>query len=261
MEKARKVTDLTYSGGLVIGREGEISAVLWDSPGLQCGLTVGTKLIAVNGRAYDNDQFKAALKDREVTAHPAGEKRRCFPHRRVLRRRPALSAARTHPRQHRDEPRCAPDSPTLNVSSRMFPTCPLCRGALVPAGKSYRCAQGHTFDLAKEGYLSLLHGRQKGEGRGDSQAMILARDRVHRAGVFDPLVSALAALPLDHPPATLLDLGCGEGFFLGHVVRSHRIATSYGLDLSVDAVKLAAKTQEAVAHPARGLAAAAAVRR
>ena len=121
-------------------------------------------------------------------------------------------------------------------------TCPLCREVLAPVEKSYRCAQGHAFDVAKEGYLSLLHGRQKGEGRGDSKAMILARDRVHRAGVFDPLVSALAALPFETPPRSVLELGCGEGFFLGHMVRSHGIATSYGLDLSVDAVKLAAKT-------------------
>lgn len=121
-------------------------------------------------------------------------------------------------------------------------TCPLCRGALVPAGKSYRCEKGHAFDVAKEGYLSLLHGRQKGEGRGDSKAMILARDRVHRAGVFDPLVQALAALPFETPPRSILELGCGEGFFLGHMGRTHAISTSYGLDLSVDAVKLAAKT-------------------
>ena len=121
-------------------------------------------------------------------------------------------------------------------------TCPLCRGALLPAEKSYRCAQGHAFDRAKEGYLSLLHGRQKGEGRGDSKAMILARDRVHRAGVFDALVKALAALPFETSPKTMLELGCGEGFFLGHVARTHGIAASYGLDLSVDAVKLAAKT-------------------
>lgn len=121
-------------------------------------------------------------------------------------------------------------------------TCPLCRGALAPVEKSYRCAQGHAFDVAKEGYLSLLHGRQKGEGRGDSKAMILARDRVHRVGVFDPLVKALAALPFETPPRSVLELGCGEGFFLGHIVRAHRIATSYGLDLSVDAVKQAAKT-------------------
>jgi 23S rRNA (guanine745-N1)-methyltransferase len=121
-------------------------------------------------------------------------------------------------------------------------TCPLCRGALVPAEKSYRCPAGHAFDRAKEGYLSLLHGRQKGEGRGDSKAMMLARDRVHRAGVFDPLVAALTALKFETPPRTVLDLGCGEGFFLDHMMRAHGITTSYGLDLSVDAVKLAARS-------------------
>jgi 23S rRNA (guanine745-N1)-methyltransferase len=121
-------------------------------------------------------------------------------------------------------------------------TCPLCREALVPAERAYRCAKGHSFDLAKEGYLSLLHGRQKGEGRGDSKAMILARDRVHRAGVFNPLVAALAGLAFAAPPKNILELGCGEGFFLGHMAQAHGIATCYGLDLSVDAVKLAART-------------------
>src|SRR3954468_2677504 len=119
--------------------------------------------------------------------------------------------------------------------------CPLCGAALLPGEKSYRCVAGHSFDRAKEGYVSLLHGRQKGEGRGDSREMILARDRVHRAGVFDPLVAALAALPFEPAPSELLELGCGEGFFLGHLARAHGIATSCGLDLSVDAVKAAAK--------------------
>src|SRR6187549_2018739 len=119
--------------------------------------------------------------------------------------------------------------------------CPLCREALTPVEKTCRCPRGHSFDRAKEGYVSLLHGRQKGERRGDSREMILARDRVHRAGVFDPLVMALTALPLDRAPRELLELGCGEGFFLGHLARAHSITTSYGLDLSVDAVKAAAK--------------------
>lgn len=61
-EKKRKITDLGYSGGFVLGKEGEITAVAWDSPAFNAGLTVGTKLIAVNGRALDNDQLKAAIK-------------------------------------------------------------------------------------------------------------------------------------------------------------------------------------------------------
>jgi len=61
--------------------------------------------------------------------------------------------------------------------------------------------------------------------------MMLARDRVHRAGVFAPPVSALAALPCETSPKTVLELGCGEGFFPGHMAREHAIPTSHGLDL------------------------------
>ena len=61
-EKAGKVTNLSYSGGLVLGKEGVITDVAWDSPAFNAGLTVGARLIAVNGRALDIDQLKAAIK-------------------------------------------------------------------------------------------------------------------------------------------------------------------------------------------------------
>ncbi len=60
-EKARKITDLRYSGGFVLGKDGEIIEVTWDSPAFKAGLTVGTKLTAINGRALDTDQLKAAI--------------------------------------------------------------------------------------------------------------------------------------------------------------------------------------------------------
>jgi predicted metalloprotease with PDZ domain len=61
-EKARKITDLTYSGGFTLGKDGEITDVLWDSPAFNAGLTVGTTLVAVNNRALDTDELKADLK-------------------------------------------------------------------------------------------------------------------------------------------------------------------------------------------------------
>ena len=60
-EKKRKNTDLSYSGGLVLGKDGEITGVAWDSPAFNAGLTVGSKLIAINNRAFDTDQFKGAI--------------------------------------------------------------------------------------------------------------------------------------------------------------------------------------------------------
>jgi predicted metalloprotease with PDZ domain len=61
-EKMRKATDLSFSGGFVLGKEGEITEVIWDSPAFNAGLTVGSKLIAVNDRALDTDELKTAIK-------------------------------------------------------------------------------------------------------------------------------------------------------------------------------------------------------
>ena len=64
-DKMRKATDLWFSGGFVLGKEGEITEVAWDSPAFNAGLTVGSKLIAVNDRALDTDELKAFIKARK----------------------------------------------------------------------------------------------------------------------------------------------------------------------------------------------------
>ena len=61
-EKLRKITDLTYSGGFTLGKDGEITDVAWDGPAFNAGLSVGSKLIAVNGRALDTEQLKRDIK-------------------------------------------------------------------------------------------------------------------------------------------------------------------------------------------------------
>src|SRR6476469_1761651 len=61
-EKAGKNSDLTYSGGFTVGNDGKISSVLWDSAAFNAGLTVGTQIAAVNGRDFDADALKDAIK-------------------------------------------------------------------------------------------------------------------------------------------------------------------------------------------------------
>lgn len=61
VEAARKHTDLTYSLGVTVNREGEVTGVLWDSPAFNAGLTVSTRIMAVNGIAYDADRLKKAI--------------------------------------------------------------------------------------------------------------------------------------------------------------------------------------------------------
>jgi predicted metalloprotease with PDZ domain len=61
-EKDGKRTDLTYSGGFAIGNDGKVQSVLWDSAAFNAGITTGDEILAVNGRHFDGDALKAAIK-------------------------------------------------------------------------------------------------------------------------------------------------------------------------------------------------------
>jgi predicted metalloprotease with PDZ domain len=69
-EARRKVTDLTYSLGMVIGAEGRLNDVLWEGPAYKKGMTVGTQIIAVNGTAFDPDRLKSAISDARQNRSP-----------------------------------------------------------------------------------------------------------------------------------------------------------------------------------------------
>jgi predicted metalloprotease with PDZ domain len=68
-EKMRKTTDLTYSGGFVLNKEGTVTDVAWDGPAFNAGLTVGSKLIAVDDREFDADRLKTAIKAEKSPLH------------------------------------------------------------------------------------------------------------------------------------------------------------------------------------------------
>jgi 23S rRNA (guanine745-N1)-methyltransferase len=69
--------------------------------------------------------------------------------------------------------------------------CPHCAGALSRCGGSVTCVNGHTFDVARSGYLSLLPGDAK-LGSADTAEMVAAREAFLGAGHFEPLAEALA---------------------------------------------------------------------
>lgn len=69
-EKGREQTDLSYSIGLVLGKAGAISSVIWDSPAFDAGLDLGDELIAVNGLAISGARLKDAIKAAKGTREP-----------------------------------------------------------------------------------------------------------------------------------------------------------------------------------------------
>ena len=94
----RKNTDLTYSGGFVVGSDGKVTSVLWDSPAFNAGLTVGDQIVAVNGRSVRCRRAEGTRSRRAAGQRPrrraAGQERRPLPQRQSrLARRPALSTA------------------------------------------------------------------------------------------------------------------------------------------------------------------------
>jgi len=62
-ETRRKIADLTYSLGMVVGMDGRVNDVLWQGPAYQSNLTVGAQIVAVNGTSYDADRLKGAITD------------------------------------------------------------------------------------------------------------------------------------------------------------------------------------------------------
>ncbi len=62
-ETRRKITDLTYSLGFVVGADGRLTDVTWEGLGYKNGLTVGAQIMAVNGTSFDPERLKDAIKN------------------------------------------------------------------------------------------------------------------------------------------------------------------------------------------------------
>lgn len=146
----------------------------------------------------------------------------------------------------------APDHGTETVAldlTARFLRCPHCAGAgvLRRAGGSLRCDAGHTFDIARSGYVSLLPaGLPKNPG--DTPAMVAARRDFLSAGHFAGLASALADIASAGEPAPaagcVVDSGAGTGYYLAAVLDRRPGWAGLALDVSKSALRVAAR-----AHP------------
>lgn len=122
--------------------------------------------------------------------------------------------------------------------------CPLCRRSLEAKAGAVGCPSGHSFDIARQGYLSLLGGDAQ-LGSADTPEMVAARERFLAAGHFDPLAAALAAQAetalASGPEGAVLDLGAGTGFHLARVLDRLPGRAGLALDLSKPALRRAAR--------------------
>jgi 23S rRNA (guanine745-N1)-methyltransferase len=128
--------------------------------------------------------------------------------------------------------------------------CPLCALPLSArpfsnskSTQGLACFNRHQFDRAKEGYFNLLPVHYKNSREpGDAKQQLIARREFLAAGYFLPLVDALKKIT--HSDAeSLLDIGCGEGYFTRLLHEHCANADVYGLDISKAGVRLAAKRE------------------
>ncbi|MBV6703166.1 methyltransferase domain-containing protein [Kitasatospora aureofaciens] len=125
--------------------------------------------------------------------------------------------------------------------------CPHCAQALTRHERTLRCPAGHSFDLAKQGYVSLLAGDAH-TGTGDTADMVAARADFLAAGHYRPIADALAeAAGAADPEGLVADLGAGTGHYLAHVLDALPGRPGAALDISKYALRRAAK-----AHPRIG---------
>lgn len=122
--------------------------------------------------------------------------------------------------------------------------CPLCTLALQLNSHGLACENRHQFDRAREGYFNLLPVHHKNSREpGDAKEQLQARRQFLQAGFFDPLKKRLQAL-IPTSTQTLLDIGCGEGYFTHAFAQVLPNAQVYGVDIAKAGVRLAAKSAQ-----------------
>lgn len=120
--------------------------------------------------------------------------------------------------------------------------CPLCHHLLLQNLQGLACVNRHQFDRAREGYFNILPVQYKHSLEpGDAKAQLQARRQFLQAGFFEALKLQLQEL-IPTSTATLLDLGCGEGYFTEGFSAVLPQARVYGIDIAKAGVRLAAKT-------------------
>lgn len=124
--------------------------------------------------------------------------------------------------------------------------CPVCRGSFAALPDTVRCDRGHSFDIAKQGYVNLLTGSTR-PGTADTPAMVAARDEFLTAGHYAPIAARLAQLCAD--ARTIGDAGAGTGYYLAAALPPGGVGLA--MDVSKPALKRAAR-----AHPRLGAVAA-----
>lgn len=124
-----------------------------------------------------------------------------------------------------------------------------CHAPLARDGRRLLCSRGHSYDIARAGYINLLQPQdRRSAAAGDSREAVAARGRLLDAGIGTAAITAIveqvAALPAG-PVPQVADLGSGTGHLLA-AIAAIRDVRAVGIDLSAAAAEYAARRSPAL---------------
>lgn len=117
--------------------------------------------------------------------------------------------------------------------------CPVCGNPLEFQKSVARCSLGHSFDVAREGYVNLLRSSKSGDLIGDDKASARCRRDFLNKGYYASLKDALCRYFEDRQ-GSVLDICCGEGYYTAALAENKSLRV-FGFDISREMVRLAAK--------------------
>lgn len=120
--------------------------------------------------------------------------------------------------------------------------CPICQENLTLVETSLKCCNRHSFDLAKFGYVNLAP--QIKQSANYDKENFQNRQQILEAGFYQAILEAVSdLLASSETSTTVLDIGCGEGFYSRKLQETHSDKTFYAFDISKDSVQIAAKSE------------------
>ena len=120
--------------------------------------------------------------------------------------------------------------------------CPICQENLNLIETSLKCSNRHSFDLAKFGYVNLAP--QIKQSANYDKENFQNRQQILEAGFYQAILEGISDILATKPSAkTVLDIGCGEGFYSRKLQESHSDKIFYAFDISKDSVQIAAKSE------------------
>ena len=120
--------------------------------------------------------------------------------------------------------------------------CPICQENLALVESSLKCENRHSFDLAKFGYVNLAPQIKQSDNY--DKENFQNRQQILEAGFYQAILDAVSdLLASSKTTTTILDIGCGEGFYSRKLQERHSEKTFYAFDISKDSVQIAAKSE------------------